>query len=213
MLTSTVPLELCRASARQLSTEPRLVAPRVALPVALPSTGGRSKGPYSSRRNPVDADLLASAAFSGPRSALAGGSAGIPVWTPEIIALFKKMNLPLPPDAMTGFPVKQDAPLKQLGRRLTDRMNVPESRNYYGYDYAYGDYGYGAARFYDDELFADGEALAEDASPGSDDELDYRHQNFDPPRQRHPRPSGIPVRRRLVRARAARRSRRRLVHA
>ena len=38
-------------------------------------------------------------------------------------------------------------------------------------------------------------------------------QRQHPPRQRLPRPSGIPVRRRLVRARAARRSRRRFGHA
>ena len=84
----------------------------------------------------LDADLRASAALSGPRSA--AGSAPIPVWTPEIMALFKEMNLPLPPDAMTGFPVKQDAPLKQLGRRLTDRG---EGYGYGGEGYGYGDYG------------------------------------------------------------------------
>ena len=83
----------------------------------------------------LDADLRASAALSGPRSA--AGSAPIPVWTPEIMALFKEMNLPLPPDAMTGFPVKQDAPLKQA-RRLTDRG---EGYGYGGEGYGYGDYG------------------------------------------------------------------------
>ena len=205
----------------------------------------------------LDADLRASAALSGPRSA--AGSAPIPVWTPEIIALFKEMNLPtcdgaeatacaeteyVKDNVCTACPsgyTCNGATAAERAECLAGSEGSCEmccagitgkcqEITVSGTDYA-DLYKIPGLTEQDDCLLLTGNYNKVDAtSPrlkrpwlffASARRVGLRRRRRDrrrgrrqpPLRQRLPRPSGIPIRRRLVRARPARRLRRRFAHA